>query len=92
MSGLPHAPYAWTSREASIAAHVAQGRTNRQIARALGVPVSRFTRELADLFERLGSSCRAELVARAYVDGALDVAAWPPDPSETLKGACCERT
>lgn len=92
MSDPLHAPYAWTSREALIAASVARGHTNRQIARSLGVPVSRFTRELADLFDRIGSSCRAELVARAYVDGALDVTAWPPESSKTLKESRCERT
>jgi non-specific serine/threonine protein kinase len=50
-------------REAEVAALVAQGRSNREIAAALVIAESTADRHLANIFNKLGLHSRAELAA-----------------------------
>jgi DNA-binding CsgD family transcriptional regulator len=59
-------------RQREILALVAAGRTSKEIASALGISESTVNWHLANVFERLGASSRAEAVAlamREEVDG-----------------------
>ena len=52
-------------RQREILALVAAGRTSKEIASALGISESTVNWHLANVFERLGASSRAEAVALA---------------------------
>ena len=56
------APLELTPRQAEVLAAVRAGRTNAEIATALGVSVSTVKNELATLFRLLGANDRDELV------------------------------
>ena len=55
------APDRLTTTEARVAGLVAGGRTNREIAVALGVPQGAIARHLADVYRKLGVRSRMEL-------------------------------
>lgn len=67
-----------TERELSVLRLVASGRTNAQIATALYISAQSVGRCIGLLLMRTNADNRAELVARAYVEGVLDATAWPP--------------
>lgn len=71
----------WSAEDRALAAHLANGHTNRQIARATGRPPEAVARTVADLLHSHGATCRAHLVALAYTAGALDPHAWPAQPA-----------
>jgi DNA-binding NarL/FixJ family response regulator len=65
-----------TPRERSVVTLLLDGRTNAEIALALGITTRTVEAHLARLFERLGIGSRTELATRALREGWLDV---PPD-------------
>lgn len=62
---------ALTRREADVLRLVAAGRTNRQIARALGISVKTVEKHLAVVFAKLGAASRAEAAVHAVRRGLL---------------------
>jgi DNA-binding CsgD family transcriptional regulator len=60
-----------TSRELEVIRLVATGRTNRAIARALGISEKTVARHIANIFTKLGLSSRAAATAYAYEHGFL---------------------
>jgi predicted ATPase/DNA-binding CsgD family transcriptional regulator len=59
------ATVALTARQVEVAALVAEGRTNRQIARALGISERTADAHVAQIMERLGVHSRAAIAAAA---------------------------
>lgn len=66
-----------TAREHDVVRLVVDGRSNDEIAAALGIGTKTVESHLARLFERLGVASRTELATRAIREGWLDV---PPTP------------
>jgi DNA-binding NarL/FixJ family response regulator len=62
---------ALTPREVEVVTLVAQGRTNEQIARQLGVSLSTVKAELSTVFAKLEASDRASAVAACFRLGIL---------------------
>ena len=62
-----------TPRERSVVTLLLDGRTNDEIASALGITTRTVEAHLARLFERLGTGSRTELATRALREGWLDV-------------------
>jgi len=60
-----------SSRELDVVRLVADGRTNEQIARQLGVSLSTVKAELSALFAKLGATDRASAVAVCFRRGIL---------------------
>ena len=58
-----------TRRQGMILERVAQGQTNKLIARELGISDRTIKYHLSEVFERLNASSRAEAVARASAKG-----------------------
>jgi DNA-binding CsgD family transcriptional regulator len=67
-----------TERELAVLRLVAAGRTNAQIAGELYLSHQSVGRCISMLMLRTLADNRAELVARAYVEGVLDHGTWPP--------------
>jgi len=67
-----------TARELAVLRMIAGGRTNAQIAAELYLSNQSVGRCIGTLLLRTHADNRAELVARAYVEGVLDHAEWPP--------------
>lgn len=65
-------------QEARILPLVAAGASGSAIAREVGLTVDGVTSHVPRLCRRLGVPNRPALIARAYVLGLLDPAAWPP--------------
>jgi DNA-binding CsgD family transcriptional regulator len=65
-------------RELSVLRLIATGRTNAQIAAELYLSNQSVGRCIGTLLLRTHADNRAELVARAYVEGVLDHEVWPP--------------
>ncbi|MFE5769434.1 LuxR C-terminal-related transcriptional regulator [Streptomyces sp. NPDC056485] len=65
-------------REAHILPLVAAGASGSAIAREVGLTVDGVNYHVTRLCRRLGVPNRPALIARAYVLGLLDPAAWPP--------------
>jgi DNA-binding NarL/FixJ family response regulator len=64
-----------TPRELTIAAHVAQGLTNREIAQALYLSTKTIEAHLHSAYRKLGIRCRTQLalhVASLRMDGMRD--------------------
>ncbi len=70
---------ALSAQEARILRLVAGGATTAVVARAVGIGVDGVNYHLTRLCRRLRAPNRTALVARAYVLGLLDPAAWPPE-------------
>ncbi len=66
-----------TPRERSVVTLLLDGRTNDEIAGALGITTRTVEAHLARLFDRLGIGSRTELATRALREGWLDVPASP---------------
>lgn len=71
-----------TGREREIVKLVVEGRSNDEIARAVGASRRAVEAHLSHLYERLAISNRVELALRAERDGWLDVKV-PPDRPHT---------
>ncbi|MEU5187526.1 PAS domain-containing protein [Streptomyces klenkii] len=67
-----------SAQEARILPLVAAGATTSVMARTVGISVDGINYHLTRLCRRLEVPNRPALVARAYVLGLLDPAAWPP--------------
>ena len=65
-------------RELTVLRLIAGGRTNAQIAAQLYLSNQSVGRCIGTLLLRTLADNRAELVARAYVEGVLDHDTWPP--------------
>jgi len=61
-----------TARRRHVLALVANGHTNAQIGRMLGIHERTVNRHLAEIFQALGARDRANAVAIALVTGQLD--------------------
>ena len=57
---------------------VAQGMGNHAIGSRLTLSQHTVATHIGSAMRRLGARCRAELVARSYVQGILDADTWPP--------------
>jgi DNA-binding CsgD family transcriptional regulator len=68
-------------RQREILDLVAEGRTSKEIAVALGISESTVNWHLANAFERLGASSRAEAVALAMRSNGADQAPRTPAPA-----------
>jgi len=66
-------------RELAVLRLIAGGRTNAQIAAEPYLSNKSVGRCIGTLLQRTCAGNRAELVARAYVDGVLDRDTWPPE-------------
>ncbi len=64
-------PSALTEREGEMIRRIADGQTNEQIAKALGVSVSTAKAYLTELFQKIGASDRASAVAICFRRGWL---------------------
>jgi len=62
-------PVALTPRESSVLEHLARGRSNKQIAAALGVSERTVKFHVSTLFTKLGATNRTEAVTRAIQAG-----------------------
>jgi DNA-binding NarL/FixJ family response regulator len=71
----PQAEISLTPRERAVVTHLLDGRSNDEIASALGITTRTVEAHLARLFERLGISSRTELATRALREGWLEVPA-----------------
>lgn len=60
-----------TDREAEVLRHIAAGRSNKEIARALAVSPNTVKTHIARLFEKLGAARRTEAVLKARELGLL---------------------
>ena len=69
----PQAEIGLTPRERAVVARLLDGRTNDEIASALGITTRTVEAHLARLFERLGIGSRTELATRALREGWLEV-------------------
>lgn len=76
-----------TARELGILEQTARGHSNEQIARVLFLSKQTVAHRLSDAFRKLQANSRADAIAKAYVFGILDPAAWPP----RLTGRRCLR-
>ncbi len=62
-----------TPRQRDILGHIAQGRSNKQIAFALGIRERTVKFHIAALFERLGTSSRTEAVIVGLRSGVISL-------------------
>lgn len=76
-------PYRLTSREGTIIAYIGTGRSNKEIARELGVTPETIKSHLKRIFLKLSANTRAEAVARAQ---RIDLLALPPNGNSTPPG------
>lgn len=77
MTALPlHARL--TPREVAILCLVAAGLSNIEIAERLNISRYTVAQHVAAMLRRVQARNRAELVARAYAVGMLNVSSWPP--------------
>jgi DNA-binding NarL/FixJ family response regulator len=67
----PAEPDVLSPRERDVVVLVADGRTNEQIARLLGVSLSTIKAELSTIFAKLGATDRASAVAACFRRGLL---------------------
>ena len=67
-----------TARELEVLELVAAGCTNDQIGRLMYLSGPSVNRVVAQLLMRTQTKNRAELVARAFIEGVLDALHWPP--------------
>lgn len=70
-----------TDREMSILCLVAAGLTNSEVSRRLHISRHTVAQHIANMLQRAPARNRAELVARAYAAGMLNIAEWPPSIS-----------
>jgi DNA-binding NarL/FixJ family response regulator len=61
-----------TVRQRQVLALLARGLTNKAIARRLGLAEKTVKTHVTEIFKRLGVSCRAEAIARAF-EGRLEI-------------------
>jgi DNA-binding NarL/FixJ family response regulator len=69
----PQAEVTLTPRERAVVGQLLDGRTNDEIASALGITTRTVEAHLARLFERIGIGSRTELATRALREGWLEV-------------------
>ena len=62
-----------TPRQRDILGHIAQGRSNKQIAFALGIRERTVKFHIAALFERLGTSSRTEALIVGLKSGVISL-------------------
>lgn len=67
-----------TKQEHAIMCLIAAGYTNRQAALRLHISHHTVAQHVTQMLHRFGARSRCELVARAYVQGILSPAEWPP--------------
>ncbi|MEU6512349.1 PAS domain-containing protein [Streptomyces sp. NPDC046942] len=80
-------PVTVTAPEARILEGLALGLTNADLSRTLHLSRQGLDYRIGRLRRKLAAGTRPALVARAYVVGLLDIAAWPPRARFTATGA-----
>lgn len=60
-------------REGEVVGHLVEGRSNDEIAAAMGITTRAVEAHLTRLYDRLGLRSRAELAARAVAEGWLEL-------------------
>lgn len=60
-----------TAREREVLKHLAEGRSNREIAADLGISPKTVNRHIENIFNKLGASSRAAAVAKALRSGVI---------------------
>ncbi|HVZ21697.1 MAG TPA: response regulator transcription factor [Vicinamibacterales bacterium] len=68
-SGRGSRPYRLTAREAEIVNAIADGKSNREIAEALGISLQTVKHHLTSVFDKTGTSSRLELALVAIKQG-----------------------
>jgi len=84
--GRPAVVVSLTPRERSVVILVVDGKTNDEIAAALGITTRTVEAHLANLVERGGVTSRTALVTRALREGWLDVPSMPIDTAASSHG------
>jgi DNA-binding NarL/FixJ family response regulator len=69
-----------TAREEQVVALVADGLTNRDVARELGLTENTVKKYMFRIFDKVGVSSRVELVLYAVTRGSVQNAEWIPAP------------
>lgn len=82
----PGAVVTLTPRERSVVVLLVEGKTNDEIAGALGITTRTVEAHLARLFERVGVASRTELATRALREGWLDVPTIRSDAGVSSRG------
>lgn len=67
----PPANYSLTPRELEVLGHVADGKTNQEIADALGISVKTVEAHRARVFKKLGAKNAAQVVRIAIRNGLI---------------------
>ncbi|WP_434447240.1 PAS domain-containing protein [Lentzea sp. E54] len=71
-------PHALTEQQASVLELLAVGSDNAQLAKRMGLSRQGLDYHIRQLRAEMAAASRAEIVARAYFHGVLDVRTWPP--------------
>jgi two-component system nitrate/nitrite response regulator NarL len=62
-----------TPRQKQVIAAIAAGKTNKEIGQEMKIAVNTVKRHLTDIFDRVGASNRAELIAMAFKHRAVSI-------------------
>ncbi len=76
--GNEAAPVRLTSTEAQVMRLLAEGKTNRAIAREMFISINTVKTHVRAIFQKLGVNTRGCAVTRAIVTGLID---WPGVPN-----------
>lgn len=68
----PHGRGSLSAREIQVLSHVARARSNRQIARSLGITEGTVKRHLRNIFDKLGAVSRMDAVNKAVATSLID--------------------
>ncbi|WP_052684673.1 helix-turn-helix transcriptional regulator [Lentzea aerocolonigenes] len=75
---LTPAPHVLTGRQRTLLERLATGRDNAQLAMDMGLSRQGLDYHIRQLRDEMAAASRAEIVARAYFHGVLDIRSWPP--------------
>jgi len=65
-------PYGLTQREAEVLQLIAEARTNKEIAAALGISKPTAQRHVSNIRIKMGATTRVEVAVRAVREGLVD--------------------
>jgi two-component system nitrate/nitrite response regulator NarL len=77
--GKPLGPGVLSVREAEVLAHVAAARSNRQIAKAMGIAEGTVKRHLRNIFDKLQAVSRIDAVNKAVAASILPASNYLPE-------------
>jgi DNA-binding NarL/FixJ family response regulator len=82
--GKPLGPGVLSAREAEVLAHVAAARSNRQIAKAMGIAEGTVKRHLRNIFDKLQAVSRIDAVNKAIASSILPAVNHLPETEESM--------